>query len=670
MEIQKLNVSGQELSLPLYLFHQGTNFTAYGLLGVHASPAEEGQYGYVFRVWAPNADAVHLTGDLCGWDGGIPMYRISDAGVWESVVTTDASLEGTFYKYAIRRGERVFLKADPYAVSQQTLGGTASVIRTVIDYDWQDGLWMKGRKKLFAIGSRKKNVHFCPAPVNIYEVHLGSWHTKDDSSTADGAHYLGYRELADRLAPYLSEMGYTHVELMPVMEHPFDGSWGYQICGYYAPTARYGLPEDFKYFVDRMHAAGIGVILDWVPAHFPKDAHGLYEFDGGLLYEYQGADRMEHKGWGTRCFDVGRPEVQSFLVSNALYWLREYHADGLRVDAVASMLYLDYDRAPGEWMPNVYGNNHNLETIAFFQKLNTAVFAEFPDVFMIAEESTAWPMITRPVHEGGLGFNFKWNMGFSNDLFSYMESDPIYRKWMHTKLTFPMMYAFSENYILPVSHDEVVHGKRSLIGKMFGGYEEKFASMRTFLVYMMTMPGKKLTFMGTEFAQFREWDYENSLEWFLLSYDRHAQMQTFVRTLNRLYLDNAPLWEIDDGWEGFSWIDPDNADEGILSYRRIDTAGREIIAVLNFVPVRREGFLLPVPKLGTYREILTTDAVDFGGVGVENGERRTETETAADGTKTHRLTLTLPPLSGILLQRKAARKAAQTDETHTKQKSL
>ncbi len=642
-------------SLPLYLFHEGTNYASYAFLGVHGGTKEEGHFRYIFRVWAPNAASVAVVGDFCDWSDGYPMTRIENAGVWEITLESDQSLEGTFYKYAITRGGRRFLKADPYARASQTLTNTASVIRTQFSYKWNDRAWMTARRKRF-FPSGKKSAHYLPAPVNIYEMHLGSWHTESDASTADGAHYLSYREIADRLLPYLTEMGYTHVELMPVMEHPFDGSWGYQITSYYAPTARYGSPEDFMYFVDTMHRGGIGVILDWVPAHFPKDAHGLYEFDGSPLYEYQGRDRIEHKGWGTRCFDVGRQEVQSFLVSNALFWLREYHVDGLRVDAVASMLYLDYDRAPGEWIPNAHGDNKNLDAIAFFQKLNTAVFAEFPDVFMCAEESTAWPMITKPVENGGLGFNYKWNMGFANDLFEYLSVDPIYRRDMHEKLTFPMMYAFDENYILPVSHDEVVHGKRSLVDKMYGTYDEKFATMRTFLTYMMTMPGKKLTFMGTEFAQYREWDYENSLEWFMLRYPRHAQMQKFTARLNHLYLECRPLWEIDDSWEGFAWIDADNRDEGIISYRRIDTSGREIITVCNFVPVKRENFILRVPKAGMYTEILTSDALTFGGGGVENGTVKTETQKDAEGNRVCTLSLTLAPLSAIILRKVTVKK--------------
>lgn len=654
MENQEKRGQSRDVSLPLYLFHQGTNFTAYDFLGVHK---EEGRY--VFRVWAPGADEVRVTGDFSGWSEGVSLFRLPDSGVWEGQVKSACSLEGTFYKYAIRRGERRFLKADPYAYSQQTMTETASVIRTEIPFSWTDAAWMKGRGKRLGMHPQKKNPHFCSAPVHIYEMHLGSWQT---APSPEGERWLGYREMADRLAAYLPDMGYTHVELMPVMEHPYDGSWGYQVTGYFAPTARYGPPEDFKYFVNRLHSAGIGVLLDWVPAHFPKDAHGLYEFDGGLLYEYQGWDRMENRGWGTRCFDVGRPEVQCFLVSNALFWLREYHVDGLRVDAVASMLYLDYDRAPGEWLPNHEGNNKSLEAIAFFQKLNTAVFGEFPDALMVAEESTDWPLLTKPVSVGGLGFNFKWNMGFANDLFEYVKTDPIYRQWMHNKLTFPMLYAFAENYILPVSHDEVVHEKGSLIAKMFGSYEEKFATMRTFLTYMMTMPGKKLTFMGTEFAQFREWDFRHGLEWFLLGFASHRQMQAFVRCLNHLYLETPSLWEIDDGWDGFQWIDPDNAPEGLLSYRRIDRRGRETVVLLNFTPVRREGVRMPVPKRGRYRELLNTDAARFGGGGWENGEMKTVTEKAETGEIRHVLYPSVAPLAGVILTKVTPKRKEDAEE--------
>jgi len=654
---------GENVALPLWLFHQGTNYTLYDFLGVKRVADENMKaYGYIFRVWAPGADHVSLTGDFTGWGEGIAMEKIPGSGVWEVCLKSDESLEGKFYKFAVNRYGNTCLKADPCARRSQSGASAASVICTETQFSWSDDAWLRSRGKWAQKTGRRKKKYYWSAPMNIYEMHLGSWHTREDGCTADGAHYLNYREIADRLAPYLTDMGYTHVELMPILEHPYDGSWGYQVCGYFAPTARFGSPDDFRYFVNTMHSAGIGVILDWVPAHFPKDAHGLYEFDGAPLYEYQREDRREHAGWGTRYFDVGRAEVQSFLISNALYWMREYHADGLRADAVASMLYLDFDRKPGEWTPNSEGGNQNTDAVLFFQKLNSAVFSEFPHALMIAEESSDWPMITKPVYDGGLGFNFKWNMGWANDLFSYVSADPIFRREMHTKLTFPMMYAFSENYILPISHDEVVHGKKSLIGKMFGEYEEKFAAMRTFLLYMMTLPGKKLMFMGTEFAQFREWDYENSLEWFMTDYPKHGEMQHFVRTLNRFYLTHPPLWEIEDSWDGFVWLEADNADENILAYSRVDTHGRELIVILNFCPVRRDAHTLRVLKKGVYREAVNTDSIEFGGKGVQNTEVETKTVKQEDGTRVNLLTVVLPAQGGLVLERISPQKKAEMND--------
>ncbi len=645
-----------ESSLPAYLFHQGTNFYAYDFMGVHKIyDAEQEMFSYTFRVWAPNASSAGVTGDFTNWTETIPMQKITE-GIWEAVIESPESLDGKFYKYAITGRDGItHLKSDPYATASETLKNTASIICDVSGFTWNDAKWMKQRLNTVCPkqrGFKPKVTHFYSAPLNIYEVHLASWRTLDSKCNKDGEHYLNYREIADRLAPYVSDMGYTHVELMPIMEHPFDGSWGYQVCGYYAPTSRYGTPEDFKYFVEKMHEYSIGVILDWVPAHFPKDRHGLFEFDGQPLYEYQGADRIENENWGTRYFDVGRPEIQSFLISNALFWMRNYHADGLRVDAVASMLYLDYDRKPGEWVPNSEGTNHNLEAIAFFKKLNTAIFAEFPDMLMIAEESTAWPMITKPVSAGGLGFNFKWNMGFSNDMFEYVQTDPVHRKYIHNKLTFPLMYAFSENYILPVSHDEVVHGKKSLVDKMFGEYDDKFAGMRTFLMYMMTLPGKKLTFMGTEFAQFREWDYENELEWFMLDYPRHIEMQRFVKAMNHLYLETAALWDIDDSWDGFEWIEPDLADLNVIAYKRKDKKGHEVIVALNFAPVVREGFPLKVSKMGRYEEIMTTDRYEFGGRNRLNEDAvRTITTVTPYGEKQNEIRITLPAMGGVIFRK-------------------
>lgn len=640
--------------MPAFLFHQGTNYNAYDLLGCHIEfDRTTGKYSYVFRVWAPGADSVRVVGDFSNWDEGLEAEKISK-GIWEASFRSERDLTGAFYKYAVTRDGITHCKADPYAFASQTLGETASVIKSLDGLSFSDGEWMEHRADAFRGRNKKASEHFYPSPLNIYEMHLGSWKTKDGMSTEDGEHYLNYREIADELVPYVLEMGYTHVELLPVAEHPFDGSWGYQVCGYYAPTSRFGTPEDFAYFVNSLHNAGIGVIMDWVPAHFPKDEHGLFEFDGAPLYEYQGKDRMEHKGWGTRCFDVGREEVQSFLISNAVFWFKKYHIDGLRVDAVASMLYLDYDRMPGEWTPNIHGNNRNLEAIAFFQKLNTAVFAEFPDVLMIAEESTSWPLITKPVSAGGLGFNFKWNMGFANDMFEYVSMDPIYRQYEHKKLTFPMMYAFSENFILPVSHDEVVHGKKSLVDKMYGTYDEKFSMMRAFLTFLMTMPGKKLTFMGCEYAQFREWDFENQLEWFMLDYPRHTEMRRFVKELNRIYKSTPALWEIDDGWDGFKWIDADRNNDNTVIYERRDTDGKTLTVIVNFSPVDKKGYEFPVERGGKYKVVLNSDLYKYGGNNFFDGETVSTVKypPAGKGRKgTNCLKFDLPAYCGIILKK-------------------
>lgn len=640
--------------MPAFLFHQGTNYNAYDLLGCHIEfDRTTGKYSYVFRVWAPGADSVRVVGDFSNWDEGLEAEKISK-GIWEASFRSECDLTGAFYKYAVTRDGITHCKADPYAFASQTLGETASVIKSLDGLSFCDGEWMEHRADAFRGRNKKASEHFYPSPLNIYEMHLGSWKTKDGMSTEDGEHYLNYREIADELVPYVLEMGYTHVELLPVAEHPFDGSWGYQVCGYYAPTSRFGTPEDFAYFVNSLHNAGIGVIMDWVPAHFPKDEHGLFEFDGAPLYEYQGKDRMEHKGWGTRCFDVGREEVQSFLISNAVFWFKKYHIDGLRVDAVASMLYLDYDRMPGEWTPNIHGNNRNLEAIAFFQKLNTAVFAEFPDVLMIAEESTSWPLITKPVSAGGLGFNFKWNMGFANDMFEYVSMDPIYRQYEHKKLTFPMMYAFSENFILPVSHDEVVHGKKSLVDKMYGTYDEKFSMMRAFLTFLMTMPGKKLTFMGCEYAQFREWDFENQLEWFMLDYPRHTEMRRFVKELNRIYKSTPALWEIDDGWDGFKWIDADRNNDNTVIYERRDTDGKALTVIVNFSPVDKKGYEFPVERGGKYKVVLNSDLYKYGGNNFFDGETVSTVKypPAGKGRKgTNCLKFDLPAYCGIILKK-------------------
>ncbi len=629
---ERKTVSVANHELEQYYFHQGSTVRAYDYLGVHRENA-----GYAFRVWAPNAEYVSVVGDFNGWKtDAAPMKKVT-SGIWEVILPKDDVKEGQNYKYCIRNHGRQFLKADPYAFAFQAPPETASVICDLDGYTWRDRGWMNYRKGKFCRGEAEKQ------PINIYEVHLGSWQRKENGD------YLTYSELAAELVHYVKQMGYTHIELMPVSEYPFDGSWGYQVCGYYAPTARFGTPKDFMAFVDSMHEAGIGVILDWVPAHFPKDAHGLYEFDGQPLYEYQGWDRMEQEGWGTRKFDLGREEVQSFLISNAVFWAEKYHVDGLRVDAVAAMLYLDYEKKPGEWVPNIYGENKCLEAIAFFRKLNSAMATHFPDLMMIAEESTAWGNVTSFENEG-LGFTMKWNMGWMNDSLSYLKEDPLWRSSHHDKLTFSIMYSFGEKYVLPISHDEVVHLKKSLLDRNVGDYAQKFAGHRTFLTYMLTHPGKKLTFMGYEFGQFREWDFANRLEWFLLNYDMHAKTQLFVAELNHFYLQNPPLWELDATYDGFSWIDAENKEQSIFSYRRIDKEGNELIILLNFVPVRRDNFLLAVPVEGEYEEIFNTDDERFGGSGILNEGVRATVSCMLRGYS-HAINVTVPPMSALIFRR-------------------
>lgn len=629
--------------LAQYYFHQGSSERAYEYLGAHRDGSEA-----VFRVWAPNASAVSVCGDFNGWNPEQDrMTRVTKGGIWEARLHAERVPQGALYKFVLQNGDRLLYKADPYGFFMQCPPETASAFYDIEGYSWHDSGWMKYRKKHF---TREKVME---QPLNIYEVHLGSWKRHGDGTV------LSYVELAHELAPYVKQMGYTHVELMPVSEHPFDGSWGYQVCGYYAPTARYGTPKDFMAFVDVMHEAGIGVLLDWVPAHFPKDAHGLYEFDGQPLYEYQGADRMEHRGWGTRRFDVGREEVQSFLISNAVFWLEKYHVDGLRVDAVASMLYLDYDRAPGDWVPNVYGDNRCLEAIAFFRKLNTALAARYPDVMTVAEESTAWANITG-FENDGLGFSLKWNMGWMNDTLAYALEDPLWRRDHHNRITFSIAYAFSEHFVLPISHDEVVHGKKSFLDRMPGEYEQKFAGSRVFLAYMMTHPGKKLLFMSSEIGQFREWDFAGQVEWFLLDYDMHAKLQLYVAKLNRFYLEQPALWERDQAWlDGFEWIDADNREQSILSYRRKDARGKELIVLLNFLPVRRDQFLLAVPFEGTYEEVFNSDTVEFGGSGALNPGIH-KTEPCMLRGYGNAIRITVPPMGAAVFR--CVRKAAQRNK--------
>ena len=612
-----------------YLFHQGNNFRSYEYFGAHRVDG-----GFVFRVWAPGADAVYLAGDFNAWNTDTPMQKNDNGGIWSLSLSGERFGNLLKYKYIIKRDGDLRFKSDPFAFYSETLSNTASIFFNLDGFCWTDNHYMNERRHN---GYFFHNDIMLPKPINIYEVHLGSW--KKNSSGG----YLSYVEYAQELSKYVKEMGYTHVELMPIMEHPFEQSWGYQVCGFFAPTSRYGDPHSFMKFVDIMHSEGIGVILDWVPAHFPKDAHGLYEFDGSPLYEYQGKDRMENRTWGTRYFDVGRTQVQSFLISNALFWLDKYHIDGLRIDAVASMLYLDYDREPGEWNPNPDGSNINLQAVEFFKKLNAAADRHYPDCFMIAEESTDYPDVTS---KSGLGFGYKWNMGWMNDTLDYISTDPFFRCGKHNKLTFSLMYAFNENYVLPISHDEVVHGKKSLLDKAFGDYEQKFATIRAYLAYMMTHPGKKLMFMGNEYGQFREWDFAGELEWFMTGYEMHQKLREYVKALNHLYKDTSALWELDCSWEGFRWIYADRSEDNVFAYMRIDKSGRKLIIILNFSGTEHKDYTVKVPVGGWYRELLSSDDYSYGG-------NRRETPRAVRSRKTasgeHIIKKDLPPLSAVIL---------------------
>ncbi len=632
-------------NLAAYYFHQGTNFKAYEYLGCHACVGDEKE-SLVFRVWAPNARSVRVVGDFNAWGEDASalgfMSVASGAGIWEAELPRYP--DGTIYKYRIETEDgRVLLKADPFAFAAELPPETASVVCSYpLDYEWGDGRWMETRPH-----ARKYD-----RPINIYEVHLASWKRGEDGEI------LSYSEIADELFPYVKQMGYTHIELMPIAEHPFDGSWGYQVTGYYAPTARYGRPDELCAFIDRAHRCGIGIIMDWVPAHFPKDAHGLYEFDGKPLYEFQGWDRIEHRGWGTRRFDIGRPEVEAFLISNADYWAEVFHIDGLRVDAVASMLYLDYDKKPGEWIPNEFGDNRCLEAIAFFKKLCGHMRGAHPSVMMIAEESTTWGNLTGE-GEDGLGFTYKWNMGWMNDTLAYAETDPFFRKYHHDKLTFSLVYSFGEKYVLPISHDEVVHGKKSYLDRFHGDYWHKFAGARATLVYMMTHPGKKLLFMGCEIGQFREWDYEGEIEWFLLDYEMHAKFQHFVSDLNHTYLASPELWKRDLGWDGFEWIDADNKDGSVIAFARSDGESR-LLVLINFTPVYYPEYRIGVPHNGRWREIFSSDQLRYGGGGVSH-EEVLESEPVYAHGREHSIALRLAPHGALILRFEGEDDAERTE---------
>ena len=635
----------EEYQLPVYLFHNGTNYKAYKFFGNHKINKDK----FAFRVWAPNATAVSVVGDFNSWDNNANKCKLVAPGIWEAIVKGVNIYD--CYKYAVTSPTGVVhLKADPYAVHQETRPGTGSKVYELHNYSWGDEAWQK----------KKENQNILAQPINIYEVHFGSWKRHDDGN------FLTYREMAEQLVPYVKDMGYTHIEMLPIMEYPYDGSWGYQVTGYFAATSRYGLPEDLMYFVDCCHKAGIGVILDWVPAHFPKDAFGLYEFDGTCCYEYSDMKKGEHKEWGTRVFDYSKNEVKSFLISSAEYWIDEFHFDGIRVDAVASMLYLDYCRKDGEWTPNKNGGRENLEAVEFFKQLNSTILSNHPGSMMIAEESTAWPMITMPPDKGGLGFNFKWNMGWMNDMLRYTSMDPLFRKGNHNCITFSFFYAFSENFILPISHDEVVHGKASLLNKMPGEYEMKFDGMRLFLAYMMAHPGKKLLFMGSEFGQFIEWNYKQGLDWLLLDYDKHRQLQGFTRELNNFYSEHSELWEIDYSWEGFQWISSEDNCNSVIAFRRINSKGEEIIAVFNWTPNNFSSYKIGVPEKGTYKVLLDTSLAKYGG-DKSRKDNAYKTKSQPIHGYEQNIDLKLHGLSALFLQKvkapaKSVKKAKTLDE--------
>jgi 1,4-alpha-glucan branching enzyme len=628
----------------LHLFGQGKEYRIYEKMGAHLRTVS-GVPGVNFALWAPNARSVSVIGDFNGWrHGTTPMHlRHQDLGVWECFVP--GLTAGALYRYAItsRFNDYTVEKSDPYGFAAELRPQTASIVVDIHQHQWQDEAWMQERAERQQLSS----------PISIYELDIGSWRRMLDRP---GEHrLLTYRELAHTLAPYIKDLGFTHVELLPMTEYPYDGSWGYQVTGYYAPTSRYGSPEDFQYFVDYLHQQDIGVLLDWVPSHFPKDGFALSYFDGTHLYEYADPRKGEHKEWGTYVFDYGRSEVRNFLLASALFWLREYHIDGLRVDAVASMLYLDYSRKPGEWIPNRYGGREHLEAVDFLRQLNEAVYAEEPGTLTIAEESTAWPMVTRPTYMGGLGFTLKWNMGWMHDMLDYMSLDPAYRRYHQTNITFSLMYAYNENFVLPLSHDEVVYGKKSLLSKMPGDVWQRFANLRALYGYMWGHPGKKLLFMGGEFGQWREWDYTQSLDWHLFEPPNdahHAQLQQYIHDLNQLYQHEPAFSKLDYDPAGFSWIDFHDTDNSVVSFIRCSkNVDDTLVFVSNFTPVPRHGYRLGVPNPGEYYELINSDATRYGGSGLENGQLMPSGPIYWQSCP-HSILLTLPPLATVILKRR------------------
>lgn len=619
----------------LHLIGEGTHYKKYEKLGAHVREVN-GETGVHFAVWAPNAEGVSVIGDFNSWDGSHHKMRmLGSSGIWEIFVP--GLTEGGIYKFAVqsKRGD-LLEKADPYAFYSEIRPKSASIVYDIDRYVWNDDKWMAERERRNALD----------APMAMYEVHLGSWMRAPE----EGNRYLTYRELAHRLEEYVKDMGYTHIQLMPVTEHPLDASWGYQTIGYFAPTSRFGKPEDFMYFVDYMHQNGIGIILDWVPAHFPKDGHGLARFDGTCLYEHEDPRKGEHQDWGTLIFNYGRNEVRNFLLSNALFWLDKYHIDGLRVDAVASMIYLDYSRQPGEWIPNQYGGNENLEAIDFLKKFNEIVHSTHPGVLTIAEESTAWTGVSRPTYLGGLGFSLKWNMGWMNDTLRYFSKDPIYRKYEHDNLTFSLIYAFTENFVLVLSHDEVVHGKRSLLDKMPGDFSQRFANLRALFGYMYGHPGKKLLFMGGDIGQWWEWNHDESVHWHLLQYESHQGLQRYVRDLNRLYQSEPALYQVDFDYHGFEWIDFRDAEGSIISFiRRGKNPEDFLVFVYNFTPVARMGYRVGVPRGGFYKEVMNSDSGSYWGGNIGNFGGIYADELPSHGRPSS-LSLTIPPLSMVVMK--------------------